>query len=972
MSSVNRQEHLKPGAGAAPGAHSPTHTATYTARPASPNRQTVVAGTFGGNGKMQLPGKPCVAARFREITRDSGKLPLTPFSRRSDAPAPKRARSILLFVASFLILPVAAFASVPVITAPNATAREKYGAGRLSGILQNVTAPSPADAKVIVAVRGSPLLARYPLAQFWPGATEAFLLKRIGDTWIVAGSDPSGVLYGSLELADRIQKAGALPIELDFEDHPSLKLRGTCIGMQKTEITYEGAEYDYPYTPENFPFFYDKAAWIRYLDFLAEGRMNTLYLWNGHPFTSLLKLPRYPEAQELPDAQLDQNIAMFRWLTEEADRRGIWVVQGFYNIHLSHTFARAHGVAYHLSQPTPLASAYTRYVISQFIQQYPNVGLLITLGEAMAPQYGAEWMSQTIIPGVKDGLAALGTTTEPPIVVRAHATDIKAVMDASLPLYHNIDTMEKWTGESLTWTDVRGSIRDKDVMLAELAPIDVSNVHILANLEPFRWGDPDYIRECILSFQKIGISGLHLYPLRYWDWPYSADNTQPLLQQIDRDWIWFEAWARYAWNPNRDPGAEHAYWVHRFAEKFGGAQAGEHLLAAYELSGPCAPRLLPRIGITEGNREAFSLGLLMPQLIDADRYHPEPTLWTGDAPDGERLDDYVQREFTHQPHVGETPIGVAAEVADSSAEAVEEAEEAGPYVTRDREEYERILNDTRCIHALMQYYNAKTQAAALVMLYGCDHNLDHLAQAEKLLADSVDFFRTLAGLTDTTYRQAAALLTEQRQIPFSGAAGKYAHWRDVLPEYERELAIFQARLAWLQTSSAAESASTALPQVQFHLESDNGETFTLQPGAGLFTDGDSSVTQVAPELLGLTGIRISQEQSRKDGVALRVDLDQPAQVLIGFFKLASESHPPADPQPDTWQLQMLSGVDASKLPDLAVWSRALPAGTSTLDVGRGPYVVLGFIPANTSVGPPVYFRDSQTAQPPDLDWLFEN
>ena len=900
-------------------------------------------------------------------------LPLRTFN-MLDRKFPRRA---VLAAAMFCMFPLAALASVPVITAPNATPRERYGAERLSGVLQSITAQTPDDAKIIVALRNSPLLAQYPLAQFWPGATEAFLLKRVGDTWIVAGSDPSGALYGSLELADRIQKNGALPVELDYEDHPSLKLRGTCIGMQKTEITYEGAEYDYPYTPENFPFFYDKAEWIRYLDFLVDGRMNTLYLWNGHPFTSLLKLPRYPEAQELSDAQLDRNIEMYRWLTEEADRRGIWVVQGFYNIHLSHAFARAHGVPFHLNQPTPLASEYTRYVISQFIQQYPNVGLLITLGEAMEPKYGAEWMSQTIIPGVKDGLAALGTNTEPPIVVRAHATDIKAVMDTSLPLYHNIDTMEKWTGESLTWTDVRGTIREKDVMLAELAPIDIANIHLLSNLEPFRWGDPDYIRQCVLSFQKIGINGLHLYPLRYWDWPYSADNTQPLLQQIDRDWIWFEAWARYAWNPNRDPQAEHAYWVRRFAEKFGSAQAGEHLLAAYELSGVCAPRLITRIGITEGNREAFSLGLLMPQLIDANRYHPEPTLWTGDAPEGERLYDYVQREFAHQAHVGETPIGIASEVEASSAQAVREAEAAGPYVTQDRAEYERILNDMRCIHALMQYYNAKTQAAELVMLYGYDRKFDHLVQAEKLLASSVDYYRNLVALTDTTYRQACALLTAQRQIPFSGADGKYAHWRDALPEYQRELEIFHARLAWLQNANAVSTGAAApatqtLPQVQFRLASSNAETFTVQPGAKLFTDGDATISDVAPELAGLAGIRISQEESRKNGVTLSVDLDQPAQVLVGFFKLASESHPPADPQPGAWQLQMLSGLVASKLPDLTIWSRAVPAGKSTLDLGRGAYVVLGFIPANTPIEPAVFFSTAQSPQPPDLDWLFEN
>lgn len=880
------------------------------------------------------------------------------------------ARHALLTVVLVCLLPMTAFAAAPVITVRNATPREQYGAERLREALQNVAAP--ADARVIVAVRNSPLLSDYRLAQFWPGATEAFLLKRIGNTWIVAGSDPSGVLYGCLELAERIRTAGALPAELDFEDHPSLKLRGTAIGMQKMEVTYDGAEYDYPYTPQNFPFFYDKAEWTHYLDFLVNNRMNTLYLWNGHPFTSLLKLPRYPEAQELSSAQLEQNIAMYRWLTKEADRRGIWIVQGFYNIHLSHTFARAHGLPYHSRKPDPLASAYTRYAISQFIQQYPNVGLLITLGEAMAPKYGAEWMSQTIIPGVKDGLRALGSTTEPPIVVRAHATDIQAVMAASLPLYSNIDTMEKWTGESLTWYNVRGKIRAQDEMLAQISPITIANVHILANLEPFRWGDPDFIRKCVLNFQKIGISGLHLYPLRFWDWPNSADNTQPLIPQIDRDWIWYEAWARYAWNPNRDPKAEHVYWVDRFAEKFGSRQAGEKLLAAYELSGVASPRLLPRIGITEGNREAFSLGLLMPQLIDANRYHPAPTLWTGDAPPGERLYDYVEKEFYHQPHIGETPIGVAAEVTGASAQAVEAAEQADPYVTRNRAEYERILNDMRCIHTLMQYYNVKTQAAALVMLYGYDHNLDHLTQAEKLLASSVDFYRHLVALTDTTYRQACSLHMGQRQIPFLGAPGKYTHWRDALPEYEQELKIFQERLAWLQNSPALSSSTVPLHTVSFHLASANGETFSLQPGARLFTDADTVATHVAPSLRGLTGIRISEEQSWKVAGPLQIHLDQPAQVLVGFFKLASKKHHPADPQPGVWKLQMLSGIVSNNLPALTIWGRTLPRGDTTLNIGRGPYVVLGFIPIGVTVYPPIYFPKSQPLQPPDLDWLFEN
>lgn len=865
----------------------------------------------------------------------------------------------------------AAHAVIRVVTAPNATPRELYAARRLRAVVANTEAPVP-DAKIMIAVRTSPLLKGYNLPQFWPGASQAFILRREGSTWIVAGSDPSGVLYGSLELASRIKTAHELPVELHFEDHPALKLRGVCIGMQKATITYQGAEYDYRYTPKNFPFFYNKAEWIHYLNFLVNNRYNTLYLWNGHPFTSLLKLPRYPEAQELPTAQLDQNIAMFKWLTKQADMRGIWVVQGFYNIHLSHTFARAHGLPYHLRRPTPLASAYTKYAIAQFIKTYPSVGLLVTLGEALAPRYGAQWMTQTIIPGVKEGMREAGLTAEPPIVVRAHATDIDQVMAESLPLYHNIDAMEKWTGESLVGFDVRGKVRARDVKLANEAQIDIANVHILANLEPFRWGDPEYIRNCVLSFEKIGIKGLHLYPLRFWDWPYTADNTTPRLMQMNRDWIWFQAWGRYAWNPNRDPVAEHAYWVRQIGERYGSNEAGEKLLTAYEDSGVAAPELLPWIGITDGNRESFSLGLTMPELIHPQLYGQDTPMWTAEAPKGERLNEYVEREVAHEPQEGRTPLGVAMAMTVSSEAAVRAAEDAGQFVSKNRAEYERLLNDMRCIHTLMQYYNAKTQATSLVLLYGYDHNLAHLQEAEQLLAQSVAYYRHLTALTNTTYLAGPSLDTIQRQIPFPGGPNKFTHWRDCLPKYEKELAIFRERVTWLEQLQTSTNAAGTLPQVAFTLKGTNGQVFTVAPGAALYTDGKATIAQTAPGLSGLRGIRISQQQTGEGAEPVTVTLSQPAQVLVGFFLSGSEHHPPAQPEGGAWKLRMINGVTAKDNPSLAVWSCDLSAGTHQLNFGRGAYVVLGFVSPDAQLGAKISFYSSPQTGTPNLDWLFVN
>jgi hypothetical protein len=624
---------------------------------------------------------------------------------------------------------------------------------------------------------------------------------------------------------------------------------------------------------------------------------------------------------------------------------------------------------YHLSAPNAEASAYTRYAISEFVREYPHAGLMMTLGEALSPHYGAEWLTETIIPGVKDGLKESGATVEPPIVVRAHATDIDEVMKEAKPLYSNIDTMFKWNGESLTWTNVRGPVLDRFKLLAENSNIAIGNVHLMSNLEPFRWGDPDFVRQTLINFQRIGIEGLHLYPLRYWEWPVAGDKTEPLLKQMDRDWIWFEAWARYAWNPNRDPEKEHAYWVSRFAEKYGSKEAGEKLLEAYTLAGPCQPRLLPRIGVTEGNRQAFALGMTMPQLIDVERFNPPATLWTGDAPPGERLNEYVAEETKNESHHGETPIGVSDETLDASQKALEAAEAARPFVTRDKDEYARVVNDMRAIALLMQYYNVKTKAAEETMLYGYDHDAVHLHNAEKLLAESVERFRALTDVAGSAYRTASGMETTQRQIPFRGGMNQFPNWQQCLPMYEKELATFRQRIAQLSSGATAGETKTAgpLPQVEFALLPGAGEMFAVEKGAKLFMDGNATITDAAQELVGLKGIRISPST----GGTLHFELAKPAQILVGFQKTSSRKNSVLDPETEQWNLLLLNAVKAGKMPAMAVWAKPLPAGANDLNLGTGMYVVLGFIPEDLHVTAHVNFAQADDGGAVNLDWFFE-
>ncbi|MHC4500836.1 MAG: alpha-d-galacturonidase, partial [Planctomycetota bacterium] len=590
-----------------------------------------------------------------------------------------------------------------------------------------------------------------------------------------------------------IKKRGKLPEKIQISDKPVFTLRGPCVGMQKTYLLPNKGIYNYPYTPELFGFFYDKQQWVGFLDLLVQNRMNTLYLWNGHPFSSLIKLKDYPEAVEVSDEIFDKNREAFRFLTTEADKRGICIIQMFYNIHLSETLAKKHGTETHLSEPTDLSADYTRKSIAEFVRSYPNVGLLVCLGEALS---GAEnkkyWLTNVIIPGVQDSMRSLGLREEPPIIIREHTMDKNAreIVGAGLEKYKNLYTMMKYNGEALTSYRPRGPWAEIHRELSSITSQHITNIHIMANLEPFRYGATRFIQKCVQAAQTIHhANGLHLYPLAYWAWPDSPDKAQ--IRQYERDWIWFEAWARYAWNPDRQVQDENYYWISRLAEVYGSKEAATHILEAYNHSGMCAPMILRRFGITNGNRQTLSLGMTLDQLVNPRKYRLWPRLVDSDGPVGERLREYVEKEWKGQEHVGETPIEVIDQVLSHSEKAVVEINRAADYVRKNREEFERLQNDILCIRAMSEFYAAKARAAMLVLRYEYSKDVTEMKKALAFLEKSLKYYRKLTNLTAETYVYANSLQMGIRKIPFTGSDGQYKHWAECIRVYEKELKDFQ-------------------------------------------------------------------------------------------------------------------------------------------------------------------------------------
>ena len=860
---------------------------------------------------------------------------------------------------------VARAETVSIVLPTNAAARVEFGAEKLVEALKAVKL----DAEILRSDSGSNqkiLVNRWPDRQ---GAREGFSFALGGNNDVsISSAEDSGTLYGCLELARRIRAEGKLPLTANFSDKPAMTLRGTCVGMQKTTILPGRKVYEYPYTPELFPWFYDKELWGEYLDSLVANRMNTLYLWNGHPFASLVKLKDYPEAVEVPDAVFAQNVEMFHWLTTECDKRGIWLVQMFYNIFLPKPLAEKHGVSTQLPAPTPLASDYTRKSIAEFVKQYPNVGLMVCLGEALqGTENQINWATNTILPGVIDGMKAAGLKEQPPVVIRTHAMNPEAIMPACFTVYSNLFTETKYNGESLTTYEPRGKAAETHRNMAKLGP-HLVNVHILSNLEPFRYGATEFIRKSMLaSRDRLHASGLHLYPLAYWNWPYSPDIADPPLKQWERDWIWFEAWARYAWNPDVPAAEDRAYWVGRLADFYGcDTNAAGKILAAYNDAGEVAPMLVRRFGITEGNRQTLSLGMTLDQLVNPKKYGAIEELWLSQAPPGERLDEYVRKELNKETHVGETPEQVTENCMTASDWADRALRQAADSVSQHKEEFLRLANDVTCIRLLAGSYVCKFHAAKDVLTYQNTKDRKYLEYALTTLCQSLRRFRTLAEETTNTYHFANSMQTGHRKIPFPGAAngvGTNYHWTQVLPLYEKELADFKAQVAELKDSKRAGSETgapiAAWPATKIKLISTNAETYEVKLGARPFADRKYTLTELAPELNGLTGIRFSHEEAKNGRyVPVEFEVTEPVRVLIGYFQnerdlwlqvpnLDFASH--ADERGGVDPV-LRNAVAIDECPNVNVHAFRYEPGRYKLElIGKGSFVVLGVVPQSVEL-----------------------
>ena len=291
---------------------------------------------------------------------------------------------------------------------------------------------------------------------------------------------------------------------------------------------------------------------------------------------------------------------------------------------------------------------------------------------------------------------------------------------------------------------------------------------------------------------------------------------------------------------------------------------------------------------------------------------------------------------------------------------------------------------TRCADSLEEDWPVNTEGK----------DIGELDAAVPLLEESLDHYRRLVALTKDNYLYANSMQTAQRRIPIGGDNGKMKTWAELLPEYEKELKNLKKNISMLKAKAAGTYKETA-EEIKSLRNADvqnvvlitrpDGNSASQEPkrtaaefrqiakGTRLFTDIDSIVTAVAPELEGLKALPLSYWNMKKEATVIDFTAKKPVTLLVGYFRDDQIKYAPA-PKLETdasandygqAEAALTSAIQIDGMPQVNVHPYHFGAGHHTLSLPKGILLVLGFTdsePAQRDCG--------LSGSDKSIDWLF--
>ena len=626
--------------------------------------------------------------------------------------------------------------------------------------------------------------------------SEAFHIRKDGNTITVTGGDAAGLLYGGLDVAEQIRYTGNIEEIEEKSEKPRLSFRAIKFNLPWDSYRRSEALQLHMETCR------DTVFWESFLDMMAENRFNTLTLWNLHPFNYLIRPANFPEASGFSDEELAHWQQFWHTLFRMAKERSIETYLVNWNIFVSPEFAKAHNVATYSFGEThftdgdtsEIVKRYTRECVTQVINEYPELtGLGVALGEGMggmSPAEREQWILDTFVAGIQEADREIKFIHRMPLSANTGSggsTDqsveklTRAAMDTLRGIQKPIYTELKfnWSHGHATPQLVKvhgGPLTD---VYWNPEPESYQLCWMIRNEDFFtlRWGQAGFIREHITLNAHDYVAGYYVgsecyIPAKDYftvkkpvDWKYA----------FERQWLFYKLWGRLLYNPE----TPNAVFSQAFAHKYG--EAAQPLFDAYQEASKVQLQIASFYNGT-WDFTLYSEGFLalgpdgttlisVEQLIDRDPLDP----------------DYVSiRDFVamqeQDASVQEGKISPPA-LADSLEN---EAERALAWVeninTSDNNSLLYEVADVKAWAHLGRYFAEKLRGATALYQFRQTQEVQSQETAITHLETAAGHWKALVGVTEAVYEPVP--LTHLNE-----AEEQYFHWSNYQDEVQQDIEI---------------------------------------------------------------------------------------------------------------------------------------------------------------------------------------
>lgn len=409
---------------------------------------------------------------------------------------------------------------------------------------------------------------------------QAFRIQKEGTRgFSVTGGDSLGLMYGGLELAERIQMGGGLEGIKEMARKPYVPKRGLKFNIP---LDARCPSYDDTGTAAhmNIPVMWEWDFWKEFLDQMIRNRYNVLTLWTTHPFPAMVELPEYADVNyddvrvlkepvddsygrlrhwehiDLMDPAntlvvkqitLDEKIAFWQRVFGYAKAHGMEIHVFFWNVY---TFGAEGKYGINDEFHNEKTKEYYRYCIGRFMETYPQIdGIGVAAGEhfdkSVPKKQWLDWLFETYGEGLnayheKNPKRSVGFIFRSTGGVKNGliAEAFKDYKAGPLHTDHKYARARVHSSTTSPWMDIQYR---RDLEETEMPCwLNLRN----DDLYTLRWGDPDYVREFMANLPRDMMrweAGYYLGPDGYVQGREFSfkDKSSKLSGQMEVDKHWY-------------------------------------------------------------------------------------------------------------------------------------------------------------------------------------------------------------------------------------------------------------------------------------------------------------------------------------------------------------------------------------------------------------------------------------------------